>query len=468
MRKAYSEKEKSEMRKALEEKLFLMRRVRFVIGICILFWGVLFLFFGISGFHPYLLFAAVFCEMFINQPYRFVVKRIKNLNWALLLHQIFDVVLITLCMHSLGGTDAYFMITVYALIIVFAGVIVTIRSSFLIAGLCSISYLILYNLEFFKIIPKSIIFNFDLKPPLNIIVLLFVCISLFLIAYISSFLAKIIIRKNEESKDALNKLKFAEDAMIQAEKLAVVGQFASGIIHEIKNPLGVILSGVEYLENEISDNPDLKFSLDKIKQGAINANEIIKDVLNFSRPSEQKLSTVDLNAIVNDNIRIVREVAAGPDIQIIKELAREPIIARLNPNQFEQVFFNIFMNACEAMPTGGKISIRTYRSEYQQKGSKTGFRDSPPFMFGEKIAVLEIQDEGVGISESNIVKVFDPFFTTKQNKENAGLGLVICRRIIDAHKGEMELKSVAGEGTIVIIRLPLFEEKKTRITSPLF
>jgi len=462
MQKKYGEAEGLEMRKDLENKLFLMRKVRFIIGMCISLWGLLFWFFKVAGFEPSMLFLLVLLEMFINQPYRFIVNRINNLNWVLLLHQVLDVILITLCMYYFGGTDAYFIIVVYSLIIIFAGVVVTIKSSFLIAGLCSLSYLILFNLEFFRVIPKGHVFNFNLNPPLSIIMGVFIAISLFLIAYVSSFLAKIILKKSEESREAMNKLKFAEDAMVQAEKLAVVGQFASGIIHEIKNPLGVILSGVEYLENEIADKPDLKVSLEKIRQSALNANSIIKDVLNFSRPNEQKLEIIDLNTALNDNLRLLKEVSVGPNIQVVKEFSREPLVVRLNTNQFEQVFFNIFMNACEAMANGGKITIRTYCSEYQQKGLKSGFRDSSCFIFGEKIGVLEIQDEGIGISEENLPRLFEPFFTTKQNKENAGLGLAICRRIINAHKGEIEIKSVPKEGTIVIIRLPLFEESRRR------
>jgi signal transduction histidine kinase len=461
MVKVPSEAEIREIRETLEDKLFLMRKVRFIIGLCIIFWGFLLWVFNVFGFEPLSLILLALMEMFINQPYRFITRRIRNLNWVIFLHQFIDIVLVTMCIYFLGGTDAYFTLFIYSLIIVCAAVIISVRSSFLIASLCSLAYLILFDLEFFKIIPKKEIFNFKLGSPLNILTSIFVCMSLFMIAYISSFLAKIIIKKSEESKDALYKLKFAEDAMIQAEKLAVVGQFASGIIHEIKNPLGIILSGVEYLENEFTDNPDVKVSLDKIKQGALNANSIIKDVLNFSRPNEQKMELVDLNIAINDNLRLLKEVSVGSNIQIIKEFSREPLIVRVNTNQFEQVFFNIFMNAQEAMPNGGKIFIRTYHSEYQQKGFKSGFRDSSCFVFGEKIVVLELQDEGIGISEENINRIFGPFFTTKQNKENAGLGLAICRRIIDAHKGEIEIKSMPKEGTIVIIRLPLFEEKKT-------
>jgi len=462
MVKAHSEKEIKEIRLNLEDKLFLMRKVRFIIGLCIIFWGFLLWVFNVSGFRPLPLILLALAEMFVNQPYRPIVRNIRNLNVVVFLHQFLDVVLVTICIYFLGGTDAYFTLSIYSLVVVFAAVIISVKSSFLIASLCSLSYLILFNFEFFKIIPKREIFNFRLGSPLNVLASVFICISLFLIAYVSSFLAKIIIKKSEESKDALYKLKFAEDAMIQAEKLAVVGQFASGIIHEIKNPLGVILSGVEYLENEFADNPDITVSLDKIKQSALNANSIIKDVLNFSRPNEQKMELADLNIAISDNLRLLKEVSVGGNIQIIKELAKDSLMVRVNINQFEQAFFNIFMNAYEAMPNGGKVFIRTYRTEYQQQGFKSGFRDSSCFVFGEKIAVLELQDEGMGIPEENMGKIFDPFFTTKQNKENAGLGLAICRRIIDAHKGEIEIKSMPKEGTIVIIRLPLFEEKKTK------
>ena len=450
----------SEIRELLLDKLFLMKKVRLVTGLCIVFWGIMLWFFRVGGFNPALFFLVALLETFANQPYKFVVDRIKNLHWVILMHQIIDVVLITLCIYFLGGADAYFAIIIYSLIIIFAGVIISIKSSFLIAGLCSLAYLIMFNLEFFHIVPKIPILNLNLNPSLNIIIMVFVSMSLFLIAYVSSFLAKIIIKKSEESREALDKLKFAEDVMIQAEKLAVVGQFASGVIHEVKNPLGVILSGIEYLEEEIPDKKDLQVSISKIKQSAFHINEIIKSLLNFSRPHEQQLQILDLNTVVSDNIKLLKGVSIIPSIRIVKELSKSAVIVRINICQFEQVIYNVLINACEAMPgSGGKVVIRTYRTEYQQKGFKSGFRDSSNFMVGEKVAVLEIQDEGIGIPKDNIVNIFDPFFTTKHKKENAGLGLSICRRIMDAHKGEIEIRSIPGKGTIVILRLPVFEEK---------
>ncbi|NQU19426.1 hypothetical protein HQ550_04685 [bacterium] len=462
MQKIRNLEEKEEIRKFLVDKLFLMRKVRFVIGLCIIFWGLILYFFSIPGFNPTALLLVALCEMLINQPYSFITNRIKNLNWVILFHQIFDVILISLCIYFLGGTDAYFAIILYSLIIIFAGVIVSIKSSFLIASLCSLSYLIMFDLEFFEIIPKSTIFKLGLTPQLKIIVLIFICTSLFLIAYVSSFLSKIITKKSEESKAALDKLKFAEDAMIQAEKLAAVGQFASGVIHEVKNPLGVVVSGVEFLESEVSDRPDLVESIKRIKKSALHANEIIKGVLNFSRPANEQLQILDLNMEISDTIRLLKGVKIGPNIQIVREFSKTPIIAKLNKNQLEEVVYNIITNACEAMPGGGRIFIRTYRQEYNQEGLKSGFRESSRFVFGEKIAVLEVQDEGIGIAEEDISNIFDPFFTTKHKKENAGLGLSICRRIIDAHNGEIEVKSVHRKGTIIVIKLPLFEEKKRR------
>jgi signal transduction histidine kinase len=436
--------------------------MRFITALCIGIWGIVLFFFGISGFKPLEFFSLAFCAMVVNQPYGFIIKRIKRLDWVLLAHQIIDVVLVTLCIYFLGGTDAYFATTIYSLMIIFAGVIVSIKSSFLMASLCAMSYVIMFYLEHANFIPKINLFNISLTPPLNFIVPIFICMTLFLIAYVSSFFAKIIIKKSEQSEEALDKLRKAENAMIQAEKLAVVGQFATGIIHEIKNPLGVIISGVESLEYEVADRSDAVLSVHKIKQSAIHANEIIKDLLNFSRPSEQQLDTVDLNLVLADNIKLLKGVKPGTDIQVLKEFSKNPVMVRLNFNQFEQVFFNLTINAYDAMPNGGRIFVRTYIQEYREQGGKSGFRQSSCFVFGEKIAVLEIQDEGSGISPEHMDKIFDPFFTTKRKKENAGLGLSICRRIIEAHKGEIGLKSMLGKGTIVVVKLPLFEEKKDK------
>lgn len=457
---------RSELRDMYLDKLFLMRKVRFITALCIMLWGLILWFFGVPGFNPKMCFIFAFCAMVINQPYRFIINRVRNLDLILQAHQVIDVILVTMCIYFMGGVDAYFAIIIYSLIIIFAGVVISIKSSFLMAMLCSLCYLIMLSFESFNIIPTMPIFNFYLNPPLDFVIPFFICTSLFLIAYVSSFLAKIIKKKSDQSEEALNKLKKAEDVMIQAEKLAVVGQFATGIVHEIKNPLGVIISGIEFLEKELSDRADIVLSVNRIKQSALHASEIIKDLLNFSRPSEQQLEIVDLNDVLADNIKLLKEVKLDSGVRIIKEFSKNPIKVRLNINQFEQVFFNIAINACDAMPNGGRMFVRTYTKEYQELGPKSGFRESAPFVFGEKSAVLEIHDEGKGIPQEEISKVFDPFYTTKRKKENAGLGLSICRRIIDAHKGQIEINSLPGKGTIVVIRLPVFEEKKEKSIFP--
>ncbi|MFC1708681.1 sensor histidine kinase [Candidatus Omnitrophota bacterium] len=459
-------KYRAELREVYLDKLFLMRKVRFVAALCIASWGLILWFFGIPGFNPKMFFLFAFCAMVINQPYQFIIKRAKSLDLILEAHQVIDVVLVTLCIFFMGGVDAYFAIIIYSLIIIFAGVNVSIKNSFLIASLCCLSYLIMFSLEYFDVIPTMPIFNFHLNPPLNFIVPIFICLSLFLIAYVSSFLAKIIIQKSEQSESSMEKLKKAENAMMQAEKLAVVGQFATGIVHEIKNPLGIIISGIEFLEKEVADRADLILSVNRIKQSALHASEIIKDLLNFSRPSEQSLEVLDLHDVLSDNIKLLKELKSDSELRIIKDFSRKPIMVRVNASQFEQVFFNIAVNAHDAMPSGGRIFVKTYIQEYNQKGAQSGFRKSSQFVVGERTAVLEVRDEGKGIAAEHISKIYDPFFTTKHKKDNAGLGLSICQRIIDAHKGELEIKSLRGKGTIVIIKLPVFQEKKEKSIFP--
>ena len=455
--------ENLELRENLISKLMLMRKVRLITGSFLILWGVLLWFFNIPEFNKQAFLIIALLGTFLNQPHSFIVKHVKNLNYEIFVHQVLDIVFISIGIHFLGGTDAYFAVVAYVLIIVFAGVTVTKKSSLLISFLCSAAYSFMFVLEKTKVISKSPMIDLRLNPPLDILIVVFICISFFAIGYISSFLTEIILRKNDEAKETLKKLKEAEDAMIQAEKLAVLGQFATGILHECKNPLGVVLSGIEYLEDEAKDRPDLLVFINKIKEGARRANQVVRDVLNFSRPADQQLEVVDLNTILKDNLRLLSEMFTKSNIQINKELSKFILPVKVNSSQFGQVIFNVVLNACEAMPSGGKIVVRTFGQAYQDRGIKSGFRDSSNFVVGEKIAVLEVQDEGSGIGLEELNKVFDPFFTTKGKKTNIGLGLSICKKIIDAHKGEIEIKSMPGKGTIMIIRLRQFQDELKKV-----
>ncbi|MFA6356535.1 MAG: ATP-binding protein [Candidatus Omnitrophota bacterium] len=251
-------------------------------------------------------------------------------------------------------------------------------------------------------------------------------------------------KSEEELKKAYIDLKETQHRLIQAEKFSALGKFSTSFAHEIKNPLGIILNGIEYLEMKLgtSDN-DLKGDLDIIKRSTLRADDIIKRLLKFARPSDIKLERIKPQELVNDTLPFFKYSSPTGEIKINTELSVEPMEFMADKNQMQQAIINMVMNAAEAMAkTGGQVTIKAYREEHSE------------FYFAKPVCIIEISDNGPGISEANMSKLFEPFFTTKSEK-GTGLGLFITKLIIDNNKGNISIDSKLGRGTVVKMIFPL-------------
>lgn len=251
-------------------------------------------------------------------------------------------------------------------------------------------------------------------------------------------------KSEEELKKAYIDLKETQHRLIQAEKFSALGKFSTSFAHEIKNPLGIILNGIEYLEMKLgtSDN-DLKGDLDIIKRSTLRADDIIKKLLKFARPSEIKLEKIKPQELVNDTLPFFKYSSPTGEIKINTELSAEPMEFMADKNEMQQAIINMVMNAAESMAkTGGQVTIKAYREEHSE------------FYFAKPVCIIEISDNGPGISEANMSKLFEPFFTTKSEK-GTGLGLFITKLIIDNNKGNISIDSKLGRGTIVKMIFPL-------------
>ena len=232
-------------------------------------------------------------------------------------------------------------------------------------------------------------------------------------------------------EQAYTKLQETQDQLIQAEKLNAVGQLASGVAHEVKNPLATIMQSVDYLADKVPEAE--KDILRMIRENVARADNIVRTLVDFSRASKLEIKAQDINRILEKSLLLIQHEALNKEIKITRELQEDILLAMVDENKIEQVFVNIFLNAIQAMPKEGELNIRTRSAQ-------------------ETISV-EITDTGTGIAEENIKKVFDPFFTTKGPRGGAGLGLAVTRNIIELHRGSIEMQSRVGEGTKVIITL---------------
>ncbi len=266
-------------------------------------------------------------------------------------------------------------------------------------------------------------------------------------------------RLEKEVKRAYEELKETQNQLIQAEKLSAVGQLASGVAHEVRNPLGIILQGVNYLEKKISaKETDIYEILIMLKDNVKRADKIINALLDFSKAASLDLKPEDVNSILEVSISLVRTRFKFENIDVIMKTKQDMPSVLADKNKLEQVFINLLLNAIQAMPAGGKIIIRTYDKILEEIKKGIGRREDDCFRVGEKAIIIEIEDTGSGISEENLKKIFDPFFTTKGPTGGAGLGLSVTQNIINEHKGFIGVESQIGKGTKLTIILHAAKE----------
>ncbi len=239
----------------------------------------------------------------------------------------------------------------------------------------------------------------------------------------------------------LTELRRMEEAMTRAERLAAVGRLAAGVAHEIRNPLAAISGSIELLQ-QTPDEPDAKTKSDAKELMAIvlreveRLNALITDLLDFARPREPDPQQLDLSATLAEMLRVFENDKHLDGARVELEAAT-PVWIEADAGQLRQVVWNLLRNAAEASPKGTPISVDVAmeRDDYQSW------------------ARLTVRDRGPGIPLEHRARIFEPFFSTKQG--GTGLGLATVHRIVEEHKGRVELDTPAGGGTAVTIRLPL-------------
>jgi len=257
----------------------------------------------------------------------------------------------------------------------------------------------------------------------------------------------------EELKQAYAKLKEAQERFIQSEKMDAIGRLASGVAHEVKNPLGVILQGLNYLQKRFAaEDKEVLGVIEMMTANVKRADEIVRALVDFSRLDKFTMKPEDINAILESSIVLIKHSVKVENIEIIRDLQDNLPKVRADRGKMEQVYINLFINAMQAMPKGGKLFIRSYLTKIGEdaiKGEKGYFKS------GEEAVVVEIEDTGGGIPKNILLKVFEPFFTTKRPNSGTGLGLTVTASIIELHEGYIKLQSEEGKGAKFTIFLKL-------------
>ncbi len=240
--------------------------------------------------------------------------------------------------------------------------------------------------------------------------------------------------RTHEQLVAVNKeLKSSQAQTLQAAKLAAIGELAASIVHEIKNPVQVLMMHMEMVQR----GKPLPNWVDLLAQQVKRLSEITRRLMNFSRnvADEAKMEEISINRAVEETVDIVQHEYRNSRIDIESRLSSDLPNTIGNTNLIQQVMLNLLINARDAMPQGGTIRISTESTAYY--------------------VIVSVADTGTGIPKNTLDKIFMPFFTTKGEGSGTGLGLSICRKIMSEHKGEIKVESIEGKGTRFTLFFPI-------------
>ena len=248
----------------------------------------------------------------------------------------------------------------------------------------------------------------------------------------------------ENLKKSHEQLKAAQLQLIQAEKLQSVGRLAAGVAHEVKNPLAIITLGLDYLTADLGSKDTAAAQVIGDAQAALKrADSIVRGLLDFAVPHELDLHEEQINEVIDQSLQLVKHPLALGHIAVVRKLKDKLPPLHLDHIKIQQVFINLFLNAIQAMPNGGTLTVRTdsRRLDPNEVRSDAGDRSGQRFRAGELVVVTEVDDTGAGIPPEALTKVFDPFFTTKPAGQGTGLGLTVSQKIIELHDSLIELRN---------------------------
>jgi len=238
-------------------------------------------------------------------------------------------------------------------------------------------------------------------------------------------------------RDITNEFRLQEQ-LIQSEKLVALGKLAAGVAHEINNPLTGILAYTEDIIEDADCNSKHKDDLEVILRETLRCRDIVLNLLDFTRQDNPKFEINDANTILENVLSLITKLPQFRNIIIQKKIDSDLPHIQSDPNQIQQVFLNLLLNAAESMKFKGYINIKT---KYDNQ---------------KNMCIISVEDEGAGIPDEYLERIFEPFFSTKGT---TGLGLAVCKGIIERHRGYFEVKNVKPKGAIFKVLLPIYSQE---------
>ncbi|HWP05589.1 MAG TPA: ATP-binding protein [Polyangiaceae bacterium] len=240
----------------------------------------------------------------------------------------------------------------------------------------------------------------------------------------------------------------AEIRSIESRQLEIVGRLAAGIAHDFNNNLTSIMGCAELLRYEAGENHELTELVDGIMQASLRSAELTRQLLAYSRKAQMLLAPTDLHRLVDDTVSLLRR-SIDPKVTVLTELSADGPVVAADRTLLESALLNLLVNACDAMPNGGTLRIRTLSTLSSLADARAKAR---------RAVVLEVSDTGRGMEKNLLPHIFDPFFTTKPVGHGTGLGLAAVAGTIKAHGGTIDVESQLGQGTTFRVHLPCTDE----------
>lgn len=354
-------------------------------------------------------------EIFLWGPYYALLRAFPNgedlINLATVL---VDIMVVTGFIHYLGGINSSFLASLYLFLILYGSGLFARRDILLILVACSICYITLFWFEYFELVPGAIGNKGDLRP-LHYFVRLGQALS---VIWVGGFIAIQVVNVLSEKRTLVH-----------------LGTFFAGLTHELRTPLAIIMNEVALLRKK-GQSPQL----DIIRGQAERVSNLFDQTLSYIEEQRLDLVPLDLRATVDKAASYViksLEEAKSREVEVLRDYSQDTVDILGDDVQLQQGLINVIKNAIEAMDHRGRLTIRVG-------------------IYNVFWALVEISDTGVGMSKELRAKAFEPFFTTKRRGRGTGLGLPITRRIIEDHKGSIDIISHEGIGTTFRVKIPIY------------
>lgn len=256
---------------------------------------------------------------------------------------------------------------------------------------------------------------------------------------------------NRKLQRTTEELKSAQMQLIQAEKLDSLGRLAAGVAHEVRNPLGAVQMGISYLmqrQNTLKD-PGIEFACSEMEKAISRADGIIQGMLDYAREDIMSLERFCPNRLVEESVKFVQYDLNRRNVGLRFQLEEGIPEVNVDSPRMSQVLINLISNSIQAMKEGGVVTVSTYAGRMGDLERDEGLRDHLRLRPDDMVVVITVRDTGPGIPPDKIHRIFEPFYTTKPTGEGTGLGLSVVDRIIQLHRGHIQVENVTEPGGLL-------------------